>query len=116
MFRPRPYWLTLLEPPESKTITIRRAHIQDPQVSSSDSPVVLVEFQQELSDSIGLGEEVVLVGYVRSRPMNKTSKKDRNREVYLVVTGIESSSVQSDIQVLARGERNHTRVGQCSLI
>lgn len=91
---------TLLEPPESKTITIRRAHIQDPQVSSSDSPVVLVEFQQELSDSIGPGEEVVLVGYVRSRPMNKTSKKDRNREVFLIVTGIESSSVQSDIQVL----------------
>ena len=91
---------TLLEPPESKTLTIRRAHIQDPQVSSSDTPVVLVEFQQELSDSISPGEEVVLVGYVRSRPMNKTSKKDRNREVYLIVTGIESASVESDIEVL----------------
>ena len=91
---------TLLEPPESKTLTIRRAQIQDPQVSSSDTPVVLVEFQQELSDNIGPGEEVVLVGYVRSRPMNKTSKRDRNREVYLVVTGIESSSVQTDVEVL----------------
>jgi len=91
---------TLLEPPESKTLTVRRAHIQDPQVSSSDTPVVLVEFQQELSDSISPGEEVVLVGYVRSRPMNKTSKKDRNREVYLIVTGIESASVESDIEVL----------------
>lgn len=91
---------TLLEPPESTTLTIRRAQIQDPQVSSSDTPVVLVEFQQELSDNIGPGEEVVLVGYVRSRPMNKTSKRDRNREVYLVVTGIESSSVQTDVEVL----------------
>jgi DNA replicative helicase MCM subunit Mcm2 (Cdc46/Mcm family) len=60
----------------------------------------MVEFQQELSDSIGPGEEVVLVGYVRSRPMNKTSKRDRNREVYLVVTGVESNSVQTDISVL----------------
>jgi len=91
---------TLLEPPESTTLTIRRAQIQDPQVSSSDTPVVLVEFQQELSDNIGPGEEVVLVGYVRSRPMNKTSKRDRNREVYLVVTGVESSSVQTDVEVL----------------
>ncbi len=97
---------TLLEPPESKTLTIRRAQIQDPQVSSSDTPVVLVEFQQELSDNIGPGEEVVLVGYVRSRPMNKTSKRDRNREVYLVVTGVESSSVQSDVEVLPE-ERDH---------
>ena len=91
---------SLLEPPESKTLSIRRAHIQDPQVSSSDTAVILVEFQQELSDSIGPGEEVVLVGYVRSRPMNKTSKRDRNREVYLVVTGVESNSVQADISVL----------------
>ena len=91
---------TLLEPPESKTLTIRRAHIQDPQVSTTDTPVVLVEFQQELSDHITPGEEVVLVGYVRSRPMNKTSKRDRNREVYLVVTGIESASVQTDVEVL----------------
>ena len=90
----------LLEPPESKTVTIRRAHIQDPLTSSTDTPVVLVEFQQELSDFIGPGDEVILVGYVRSRPMNKTSKRDRNREVYLVVTGIESSSVQTDIEVL----------------
>ena len=91
---------SLMEPPESKTITIRRAQIQDPQVSSSDTPVVLVEFQQELSDNVSPGEEVVLVGYVRSRPMNKTSKRDRNREVYLVVTGIESASVQTDVEVL----------------
>jgi DNA replicative helicase MCM subunit Mcm2 (Cdc46/Mcm family) len=91
---------SVLEPPESKTLTIRRAHIQDPQVSSSDTAVILVEFQQELSASIGPGEEVVLVGYVRSRPMNKTSKRDRNREVYLLVTGIESNSVQADISVL----------------
>jgi DNA replicative helicase MCM subunit Mcm2 (Cdc46/Mcm family) len=91
---------SLLEPPESKTLTIRRAHIQDPRVASSDTPVIMVEFQQELSDSIGPGEEVVLVGYVRSRPMNKTSKRDRNREVYLVVTGVESNSVQTDISVL----------------
>jgi DNA replicative helicase MCM subunit Mcm2 (Cdc46/Mcm family) len=90
----------LLEPPESKTITIRRAHIQDPQVSSSDTAVIMVEFQQELSASIGPGEEVVLVGYVRSRPMDKSSKRDRNREVYLLVTGIESSSVQTDVSVL----------------
>ena len=91
---------SLMEPPESKTITIRRAQIQDPQVSSADTPVVLVEFQQELSDNVSPGEEVVLVGYVRSRPMNKTSKRDRNREVYLVVTGIESASVQTDVEVL----------------
>ena len=91
---------SLMEPPESKTITIRRAQIQDPQVSSADTPVVLVEFQQELSDNVAPGEEVVLVGYVRSRPMNKTSKRDRNREVYLVVTGIESASVQTDVEVL----------------
>jgi DNA replicative helicase MCM subunit Mcm2 (Cdc46/Mcm family) len=91
---------SVLEPPESKTLTIRRAHIQDPQVSANDTAVILVEFQQELSASIGPGEEVVLVGYVRSRPMNKTSKRDRNREVYLLVTGIESNSVQADISVL----------------
>jgi len=90
----------LLEPPESTTISIRRALLQSAQVNSSDSPAVLVEFQQELTDQITGGEEVILVGYVRSRPMNKTSKRDRNREVYLVVTGIESNSVQTDVEVL----------------
>jgi replicative DNA helicase Mcm len=90
----------LMEPPESKTITIRRALIQSAQVATSDSPAVLVEFQQELADMITGGEEVILVGYVRSRPMNKTSKRDRNREVYLVVTGIESNSVRTDVEVL----------------
>ena len=90
---------SLLEPPESRAITIRRALIQDPMTTNGDTPVMMVEFQQELSESIGPGEEVILVGYIRSRPMNKTSRRDRNRDVFMVVTGIESNSVQADISV-----------------
>ena len=89
----------VLEPPESRAITIRRAHIQDPMVQSSDTPSMMVEFQEELEDLVSPGEEVVLVGYVRSRPMGKQTKKDRNRDVFMVVTGIESNSVQADITV-----------------
>ena len=92
------HW-TLLDPPESRVITIRRALIQDPLVQTSDTPVMMVEFRQELSEMISPGEDVVLVGYVRSRPIGKQGKRDRNREVFMVVTGIESNRVQSDISV-----------------
>lgn len=89
----------ILEPPESRVITIRRAHIQDPMVQSADTPSMMVEFQEELEDLVSPGEEVVLVGYVRSRPMGKQARRDRNRDVFMVVTGIESNSVQADVTV-----------------
>lgn len=99
------HW-TLLDPPESRVITIRRALIQDPMVQTTDTPVMMVEFQQELSEMISPGEDVVLVGYVRSRPIGKQGKKDRNREVFMVVTGIESNRVQSDITISEQEREN----------
>ena len=59
---------------------------------------MMVEFQEELEDLVS-PEEVVLVGYVRSRPMGKQAKRTRNRDVFMVVTGIESNSVQADVTV-----------------
>jgi len=93
----------LVEAPRSKERRIRRAFIQEEMVDSSDTPTVLVEFRDSATKQVEPGEVVTIVGYVRSRPTDSKSKKDRNRELYIVATGIESNEQSRDFVVA--GER-----------
>ena len=93
----------LVEAPRSKERRIRRAFIQEEMVDSSDTPTVLVEFRDSATKQVEPGEVVTIVGYVRSRPTDSKSKKDRNRELYIVATGVESNEQSRDFVV--GGER-----------
>jgi len=88
-----------VEAPHSRERRIRRAFVQEELVSSSDSPSVLVEFRESMSRQVEAGEVVTVVGYVRSRPVDARSKSDRNRELYIVVTGVESNEQSRDLVV-----------------
>jgi len=89
----------ILEPPESRAITIRRALLQEEWVDSSDSPVLLIEFRGSVCEEVDAGQVVTFVGYIRSRPADSKSRSDRNREVYMIVTGIERNEQSRDITV-----------------
>ena len=81
----------ILEPPESRVITIRRAHIQDPMVQPADTPSMMVEFRRSSKTWSAPAKRLSWWATLRSRPMGKQAKRDRNRDVFMVVTGIESN-------------------------
>ena len=89
----------MLDAPYSKSRTIKRALLQEEMVSSSDTPVVLIEFHDSACKQVDTGEVVTLIGYIRSRASDSKSRNDRNREVYMVVTGIERNEQSSDLRV-----------------
>ena len=73
--------------------------IQEELVDSTDQPNVLVEFRDSISTQVEAGKVVTIIGYVRSRPVDTKSKGDRNRELYIVATGLESNDAARDFVV-----------------
>jgi replicative DNA helicase Mcm len=90
---------SMMDAPLSKERRIRRAFIQEELVDSTDQPNVLVEFRDSISTQVEAGKVVTIIGYVRSRPVDTKSKGDRNRELYIVVTGLESNDAARDFVV-----------------
>ena len=90
---------SLIEAPRSKERRIRRAFVQEELVDSTDQPNVLVEFRDSVAKQVESGKVVTIIGYVRSRPVDSKSKKDRNRELYIVATGLESNEAARDFVV-----------------
>ena len=90
---------SMLDAPLSKERRIRRAFIQEELVDSADQPNVLVEFRDSVATQVESGKVVTIVGYVRSRPVDSKSKGDRNRELYIVATGLESNEAARDFTV-----------------
>ncbi len=90
---------SLVEAPRSKERRIRRAFVQEELVDSTDQPNVLVEFRDSVAKQVEAGKVVTIIGYVRSRPVDSKSKQDRNRELYVVATGLESNEAARDFVV-----------------
>lgn len=90
---------SLVEAPRSKERRIRRAFVQEELVDSTDQPNVLVEFRDSVAKQVESGKVVTIIGYVRSRPVDSKSKRDRNRELYIVATGLESNEAARDFVV-----------------